>query len=116
MNIFDNRRIEELLKNRIKISDLERLEYDKEVIVSGWITNIKNMGKISFIVLKDKSGEVQLTLREEKFKNLDFVNNLSLHTFLVVKGKYVKGIAKKWKEIVVDEIYVLGEIAKPLPI
>ncbi|MEM4841477.1 MAG: amino acid--tRNA ligase-related protein, partial [Nanopusillaceae archaeon] len=116
MNIFNNQRIGELLKSRIKISDLEKVEYNREVVVSGWITNIKNMGKICFIVLKDKSGEVQLTLKEENLGNLDFVKDLSLHTFIVARGKYIKGIAKKWKEIVVEEIYVLGEIARPLPI
>ncbi|MFH7903098.1 MAG: aspartate--tRNA(Asn) ligase [Candidatus Aenigmatarchaeota archaeon] len=116
MNIFNNQRIEELLKSRIKISDLEKVEYNREVVVSGWITNIKNMGKICFIVLKDKSGEAQLTLKEENLRNLDFVKDLSLHTFIVARGKYIKGIAKKWKEIVVEEIYVLGEIARPLPI
>jgi len=116
MEIFNEVKASELLRERILISDLDKIEYGREVVLAGWITNIKKLGKIAFIVLKDKSGEVQLTLKEEIFGDLSFVNSLSSHTFLVARGEYIKGIAKKWKEVLVKELYVIGEIAEPLPI
>jgi len=116
MELFNEERANELLKNRIKTSDLEKLEYNKEVILAGWIENIKKMGKVSFIILKDRYGEVQLTLREDVIGDLSFIDELSNHTFLVVRGEYIKGIARKWKEVLVKELYVIGEIAQPLPI
>jgi len=116
MDVFNDAKASELLKNRINISDLAKLEYGKEVVLAGWIVNIKKLGKLSFIILKDRSGEVQLTLKEEIIGDLSFVNRLSNHTFLVVRGEYIKGVARKWKEVLVKELYTIGEIAEPLPI
>ena len=116
MEIFNDERVSELLRSRIKISELNNTNYGEEVVLAGWITNIKRIGRIAFIILKDRSGEVQLTLKEDVLGDLSFINNLSNHTFLVVKGEYIKGIAKKWKEVLVKELYVIGEIAEPLPI
>jgi len=116
MNIYDYNKASELLKNRIKIKDLEKIEYGKEVVLAGWIINIKILGNIGFLILRDKSGDVQITIKKDIFGNIDFLKDLSAHTFIVVRGEYIKGIAKKYKEILAKEIYLLGNIAKPLPI
>jgi aspartyl-tRNA synthetase len=116
VNINNFERASELLKNRITIKDLEKIEYEKEVILAGWIINIKTIGNIAFVILRDKSGDAQITLKKEILGDLDFIKDLSLHTFIVVKGKYIKGIAKKYKEVIGEEIYLLGETADRLPI
>jgi len=41
MDIYNYNKGFELLKNRINIKDLEKIEYDREVILAGWIVNIK---------------------------------------------------------------------------
>ncbi|MGB9674535.1 MAG: aspartate--tRNA(Asn) ligase [Nanopusillaceae archaeon] len=116
MNIENFERASELLKNRINIKNLENIEYDKEVVVAGWIINIKTVGEISFIILRDSTGDVQITVKKDIFGDINFVKKLSFHTFIVVRGKYVKGIAKKYKEILAEEIYLISEISHPLPI
>ncbi|BFI73593.1 aspartate--tRNA(Asn) ligase [Nanoarchaeota archaeon] len=116
VNIYDFGKASELLKNRIYIKDLEKIEYEKNVILAGWVINIKNIGNIAFIILRDKSGDVQITVKKEIFGDIEFVKDISMNTFIVVKGKYVKGIAKKYKEILAEELYLLGEPADRLPI
>jgi Aspartyl/asparaginyl-tRNA synthetases len=55
MDIYNYNKGFELLKNRINIRELEKIEYDREVILAGWIVNIKNIGNISFIILRDQN-------------------------------------------------------------
>jgi aspartyl-tRNA synthetase len=116
MDIYNYNRGFELLKNRINIGELEKIEYNKEVVLAGWIINIKNIGNISFIILRDQTGDAQITIKKDIFNDLEFIKEFSLHTFIVVKGKYVKGIAKKYKEVVAEEIYLISEPADRLPI
>jgi aspartyl-tRNA synthetase, archaeal type len=116
MDIYNYNKGFELLKNRINIGELEKIEYNKEVVLAGWIINIKNIGNISFIILRDQTGDVQITIKKDIFNDLEFIKEFSLHTFIVVKGKYVKGIAKKYKEVVAEEIYLISEPADRLPI
>jgi Aspartyl/asparaginyl-tRNA synthetases len=64
MDIYNYNKGFELLKNRINIKDLEKIEYDREVILAGWIVNIKNMGNVSFIILRDQTEDVQITIKK----------------------------------------------------
>ena len=116
MDIYNYNKGFELLKNRINIRDLEKIEYDREVILAGWIVNIKNIGNISFIILRDQTGDVQITIKKNIFNNLEFIGEFSLNTFIVIRGKYIEGIAKKYKEVVAEEIYLISEPADRLPI
>jgi len=103
MDIYNYNKGFELLKNRINIKDLEKIEYDREVVLAGWIINIKNIGNISFIILRDQTGDVQITIKKDIFNDLEFVKEFSLHTFIVVKGKYIKGIAKKYRKLLLKK-------------
>ncbi|MFP3132004.1 MAG: amino acid--tRNA ligase-related protein, partial [Candidatus Nanopusillus sp.] len=116
MDIYNYNRGFELLKNRINIRDLEKIEYNKEVVLAGWIINIKNIGNISFIILRDQTGDVQITIKKDIFNDLEFIGEFSLNTFIVIRGKYIEGIAKKYKEVIAEEIYLISEPADRLPI
>ena len=65
--------------NRIYIKDLNNY-FDKEVEVSGYIDNIRNLQYVCFIILRDISGKVQLTIEknEENLKLNEIVNGLTL--------------------------------------
>ncbi|BBL45387.1 aspartate--tRNA(Asn) ligase [Nanobdella aerobiophila] len=116
VNINDMKKGLELLKNRVNISNLNNMVYERDVVLSGWIINIKNIGDISFIILRDETGEVQITLKKEILGSLEFIKELSNGSFIVVYGKYIKGISKKYKEVLCNELYLINEPAAPLPI
>jgi len=41
-------------------------EYDKEVTVEGWAQEVRNLGGISFLILRDRYGVVQITAPKKR--------------------------------------------------
>ncbi|MHA1722444.1 MAG: amino acid--tRNA ligase-related protein, partial [Candidatus Baldrarchaeia archaeon] len=91
----------------------------REVIVCGWVQRIRKLGKLIFIVLRDREGTLQITAHQNKV-NPDLFEKLKK-----LKNEYViavKGIvkesaeAKKGVEILPEEIKVLNTVKFPLPL
>ena len=36
--------------------DVSSINYDKSITVAGWVEDIRNIGSIAFIILRDKKG------------------------------------------------------------
>lgn len=88
-----------------------------EVQVSGWAQNIRIVGSLAFVDLRDVSGNVQCVL--SKKSNPDIFNELktlSRESVLNVKGKAVPSQAKVGYEIQVSELTILNRAKTPLPI
>ncbi|MGL5308733.1 MAG: OB-fold nucleic acid binding domain-containing protein, partial [Metamycoplasmataceae bacterium] len=51
----------------MKINNIEILKYKENdsITLHGWVSNIRKMGKISFIDLRDRTGIVQLIFPEK---------------------------------------------------
>ncbi len=89
-----------------------------EIRVCGFVDTIRNKSKMAFIVLKDITGKVQVTVEKGENEALDAaVNSLTPDSVITVIGKavdspYVKlgGVEIYPKEIIVESI------AAPLPI
>ena len=45
-------------------SELSQKLNNKEVVVGGWVSRIRKLGKMTFIVLQDKCGTIQLTAKQ----------------------------------------------------
>ena len=41
--------------------DVTSKEYGKNISVAGWVEDIRNIGSIAFIILRDKKGTLQIT-------------------------------------------------------
>jgi len=91
----------------------------KEVIVFGWIEDIRDLGKITFYTLRDKEGIIQITVHKKN------VSKKLLEKLSLIKRQYaigVKGIIKanseapKGVELIPLEIKILGEAIHPLPL
>ncbi len=81
----------------------------KEVEVLGWVHRIRELGKISFVVLRDRSGEVQLVLEEKPALGQEWV--------IKVVGKVAANEkAPEGVEVQVQSIEVLSEADSELPI
>ncbi|MGP3667468.1 MAG: aspartate--tRNA(Asn) ligase [Candidatus Bathyarchaeota archaeon] len=89
----------------------------KEVIVLGWVYNIRDLGKIKFILLSDLKGEVQITIPTQTVSE-DVVKKVSELKKQYVIG--VKGVVKKSDkaqrgvEIIPNEIRILNYAQHPL--
>lgn len=91
----------------------------KKVLVSGWVHEIRDLGKLKFIILKDKSGIVQITLPkghvpEEAMKASE---KLTKETVISVFGEAKEAKqAPTGVEIIPETLEVLSLADAPTPI
>jgi len=89
-----------------------------DVIIFGWIEDIRDLGGIKFLNLKDKSGSVQITVPKDlaKIATINKVDSLQDQSVIAVKGKIRKmSKAPQGVEILPEEIKVLSNATHPLP-
>ncbi|VDA99187.1 Aspartyl-tRNA synthetase @ Aspartyl-tRNA(Asn) synthetase [Olavius algarvensis spirochete endosymbiont] len=79
------------------------------VEVAGWVHRVRNLGGIVFIILRDRSGFIQL-VRDSEF-------NLNLESVIRARGKLSDNAkAPGGREILLQEYEVLSEAEQNLPI
>jgi len=107
-----------MLSKRLYIKDAISKK-TKEVVVAGWVENIKALGKITFITLRDKTGKLQIValknnLNPDEFKALEKITPESV---ISVAGKIQKSKAKSaTHELALTKFEVLSKSETPLPI
>ena len=83
----------------------------KEVVVLGWVRDIRDLGGIRFVILQDREGTVQITVLRGKTNKKVIEKADSLQTQFSIG---VKGTVKTTKmtprgiEIIPNEIRILG--------
>jgi len=93
-------------------------EYNSTVTVAGWVEEIRNLGSIAFLILRDKKGTLQLTILKKKTPEL-FERFISLSRESVIS---VKGVCKandkvrNGYEILPETCDVLSLAETPLPL
>ncbi len=91
----------------------------EEVVVMGWVRDVRDLGGIRFIILQDKDGKVQVTVSQTKAEPEVFEKLRSLHRQDCVA---VKGVVKKMDkapggaEIIPKDVKILGVAKQPLPL
>ena len=108
---------DELLKRTCYSSELKKF-VGKEMVVAGWAHDIRLIGGINFLLLRDKEGIVQVTAKKTVPKRiLDILQKLHQEDVLIVKGMVVESkIAKAGVEIIPSEIEVISKAEVPLPL
>ncbi len=102
-------------------SDLSPSLDGKEATVFGWISSIRHQGGITFMVIRDKDGFIQITVKGDEVDAglLKKVQKLTAHTSIGVKG-ILKAIPKAphGVEVKPKEIRVLGvaRLNPPFPL
>jgi aspartyl-tRNA synthetase len=100
-------------------SDISSDDFESEVTVAGWIQDIRNLGGIAFILLRDRTGVLQVTAIK-KHHGKDFfkkITTLARESVIVVKGKVQPNeqVASGY-EILPSEFKVVGIAKTPLPL
>ncbi len=91
---------------------------NKEVILAGWVHDVRVLGGISFLLLRDMSGIVQVTAPKAKTppEVLSEISSLHQEDVLFVKGTVVTSkIAKRGIEVIPSIIDVVSRAETPLP-
>ena len=50
--------------------EVTQKDYGKQVTVAGWIEDIRNLGSIAFVILRDGKGTLQITVLKKKIPEL----------------------------------------------
>src|SRR6059036_979505 len=85
----------------------------------GWVHDVRVLGGIAFLLLRDQSGIVQVTAPKSKAPAdvLKEIGTLHQEDVVAVRGKVVQSkIAKKGIEVIPEELEVLTRSETPLPL
>ncbi|HVH15318.1 MAG TPA: aspartate--tRNA(Asn) ligase [Candidatus Angelobacter sp.] len=92
---------------------------NKEVVLAGWVHDVRVLGGISFLLLRDMSGIVQLTAPKTKAppEVLKEIAGLHQEDVLFVRGMVVSSkIAKRGIEVIPSELEIVSRAETPLPL
>ena len=104
----------------MKIKELIDQE-NKEIVIQGFVDNIRNLQYVQFVILRDKFDKVQITIEKEDENNKELVkiiDTLPLESTIKVTGKVVKNEKVKLNglEIIPSKIEVTSASDVELPI
>jgi nondiscriminating aspartyl-tRNA synthetase len=103
---------------RILLAELKE-HVGAEVSVSGWISDLRNLSKIKFIILRDRSGDMQcIALKSETPEDVfDNINSLVRESVVEITGTVSKNNESKWGiELLIKHINIINIPVEPLPI
>lgn len=106
-------------KERTYLGELDAKDDGKRVTIAGWLYDSRDLGKIRFAVLRDVSGEIQITAHKGKASEDVFrlMATKPRESVVVVKGVVKKNSKASYgREIIPESFEVLGEAKQPLPI
>ncbi len=90
----------------------------KEVTVAGWVHEIRDLGKLKFLVLRDREGFVQITAKKDTCDAtvLKAIDSASRESVIEVRGRVQKNSrAPGSVEVIPENISILSLAQSPLP-
>ena len=105
--------------NKLKFCELNK-HYNEEVVLKGFIDNIRDLQYVQFMVLRDRTGKIQVTIeKNDENKELnEIVSNLTLESTVTVTGKLLESPKVKLNgmEVIPTSIEVTSRSENELPI
>ncbi|MBN1682597.1 aspartate--tRNA(Asn) ligase [Candidatus Bathyarchaeota archaeon] len=99
--------------DRVYIDEAKK-RIGEKLTIAGWVIRTRDLAKIKFILLRDKSGEIQITIKD---LNLMPSENLGREDVVKVTGETVQSnIANAGVEFIPEKIDVLNKSKQPLPV
>src|SRR3990172_4089739 len=100
---------------RIYSSEVQQKKEGSEAIVAGWAAEVRSLGKIAFVKLRDREGILQLVSTDSKI--IDKISKISHESVLIAKGKVQASKQKAGgKELQLEEFEIISEADPKLPI
>jgi aspartyl-tRNA synthetase len=100
-------------------SEVQPADHGTTQRLAGWIEESRNLGKIAFLVVRDRDGAFQVVLPKSKVGDETFerLTKLNRESVIAIEGKpaATKSTTFTW-EILPEKYWVLSEAAAPLPL
>jgi len=105
--------------NKIYFKDLNN-HIDEEIEIQGFVESIRNIKWVQFLVIRDLTGKIQVTIEksvEENAEMVELVNNLTCESTVKIKGKLIKNenVKLNGMEIIPTNIVVTSKSEEELP-
>ncbi|MBM3291190.1 aspartate--tRNA(Asn) ligase [Candidatus Bathyarchaeota archaeon] len=99
--------------DRVYIEDAKK-RTGENLTIAGWVVRTRDLAKIKFIVLRDKTGEIQITVKD---LNLIPSDTLGREDVIKVNGQAIQSkIANAGVEFIPEKIEILNKSKQPLPV
>ncbi|HET8719370.1 MAG TPA: aspartate--tRNA(Asn) ligase [Candidatus Nitrosotenuis sp.] len=99
-------------KKTHNIEDLS-LEENGDIVIGGWIEDLRKLGKLTFLTVRDVTGRAQVIVKDENA----IPDDLTRQSVVLVKGVIQSTKARDFTfEIKADSIDILTKAVHPLPI
>ena len=106
------------MEDLLSISEI-RSRIGQKIRVAGWVHDVRLLGGINFVLLRNREGIIQLTTPKKSVTQeiLDAVSSLHPEDVIICTGLVKDSkIARNGFEIIPDSITVLSASATPLPL
>ena len=92
--------------------------FNKDIVIEGWIRNIRSSGGLAFININDGTAfkGIQVVMEEKTIENFDEIERLPLSTSVIVEGKLVEGKGKEEFEVQASRIEMEGMSSSDYPL
>ncbi|MEK6888915.1 MAG: aspartate--tRNA(Asn) ligase [Nanoarchaeota archaeon] len=111
--------ITKILKDRKAINEIGVKDDGKKAVIAGWLYDKRELGKLIFLVVRDVSGDIQVTgfkgeTSDKVFENMKGINRESV---VIISGKVKKSDkASGGREINPETIEIVSKAEEILPI
>ncbi len=92
---------------------------EDEVVLMGWVREVRDIGKLKFVVLADREGIIQITGKKGETPDsvMKKIDSLTRETIIAVKGRIsINKQAPDGREILPEDIKILSLSKQPLPL
>ena len=98
--------------------DVTEKDYGKLITISGWVEDIRNIGSIAFIIIRDKKGTLQITaLKKKNLELFEKLVSISRESVIAVKGLCkANDKVRNGYEVLPEEVEILSVAETPLPL
>ncbi len=98
-------------------SEVDENVYGSKIRIAGWVEDIRNLGGIAFIIIRDRTGRMQVTsIKKENPEIFSELTSLTRESVISVSGTCQKNerVMNGW-ELMPEEISVFSKAETPLP-
>ena len=100
-------------------NEIGSADYGTEVTVAGWIEDVRKLGSVAFIILRDRAGTLQVTAlkKEMPIEQFKEITSATRESVVSVRGVVqANAQVRNGYEILPKEIKILNIAAAPLPL
>jgi len=91
----------------------------KSVLISGWVSDIRDLGGLKFLILKDRSGTIQITMPKKEMTKeiMETAEQITKESVISVEGKAQSAKqAPRGIEIIPEKLELVSKAHAPIPL